>query len=186
MRPTLASLPPRRISRGATLIEVAILIVIAAVLAVLAVPSYREWIADSRLRSHADTLAATLNRARTDAMRTGSRVTVCKSVDLRVCAEAGGWEQGWLLFVDNDRSASIDSVETTLQTEPAAKHAITIVGNRPIADYVSYTSWGHARKLDGALQMGTFVACSPGRFALRVVLAHSGRVRIERTKDRCS
>ncbi len=57
--------------------------------------------------------------------------------------------------------------------------------NRPVDDYVSYTSLGQARMLNGALQMGTFVVCRRGQRALHVVLANTGRVRIEKTTDRC-
>jgi hypothetical protein len=33
--------------------------------------------------------------------------------------------------------------------------------------------------------MGTFVVCKSGQNALKVVLANSGRARIEKTKERC-
>jgi type IV fimbrial biogenesis protein FimT len=58
-------------------------------------------------------------------------------------------------------------------------------GNHPVADYVSYTSLGHARMLSGALQMGTLVVCKPGQSALQVVLANSGRARVQPTSQRC-
>ena len=58
-------------------------------------------------------------------------------------------------------------------------------GNRPVADYVSYTGLGHARRVDGALQMGTFVVCRTGHKARKVILANSGRARIEATSDAC-
>ena len=51
---------------------------------------------------------------------------------------------------------------------------------------MSYTSLGHARMLNGALQMGTFTVCRSGQRALHVVLANSGRVRTERTGRRLS
>jgi len=39
--------------------------------------------------------------------------------------------------------------------------------------------------LNGALQMGTFTVCKPGRRAVEVVLVASGRVRIDRIKTIC-
>jgi type IV fimbrial biogenesis protein FimT len=59
-------------------------------------------------------------------------------------------------------------------------------GNAPVQSYVSYTNLGHARTLTGALQMGTLVVCKPGLDALNVVLANSGRTRIDKTHNRCS
>jgi len=60
-----------------------------------------------------------------------------------------------------------------------------VQANRPVGEYVSYTSIGHARMLNGALQMGTFTVCRSGHRALNVVLAGSGRVRIDKTNSRC-
>jgi type IV fimbrial biogenesis protein FimT len=72
-----------------------------------------------------------------------------------------------------------------LEVNAGAPHGITVTANRPVEDYVSYTNLGQARMLSGALQMGTFVVCRHGQNALHVVLANTGRVRVEKTSDRC-
>jgi type IV fimbrial biogenesis protein FimT len=90
------------------------------------------------------------------------------------------WEGGWAIIADADRGGA-----STIARERAAAPGITIRGNRPIADYVSYTSAGHARRFDGALQMGTFTVCRPGHRARKVILANSGRARIEMSPDAC-
>ena len=72
-----------------------------------------------------------------------------------------------------------------LWVEQAAPAGVTMAANGPLRHYVSYTSLGHARMLNGALQMGTFTVCRRGRPAVDVVLAHSGRVRIARTSAIC-
>jgi type IV fimbrial biogenesis protein FimT len=171
--------------QGATLIELAILLAIGGILMALAVPNYRGWIADARLTTQAEALAATLNRARSAAIRGGQRVTVCKSADRQTCNVAGGWDQGWLVFADDDRDGARDDTEATLHVEAPAPLPVTIVANHPLADYVSYTSIGHPRLINGGLQMGTFVACSPGRRAIKVILAASGRVRLEKAGETC-
>ena len=63
---------------------------------------------------------------------------------------ARGWGHGRAVAVAHDR---------------AAAPGITIRGNLPVADYVSYTSLGYARRTDGALQMGTFTVCRTGHKA---------------------
>jgi len=68
---------------------------------------------------------------------------------------------------------------------PSAAAGITIAVNRPVADYISFTSLGHARRHDGALQMGTFTICRRGQDARKVVLANSGRVRTDVTHEAC-
>ena len=79
----------------------------------------------------------------------------------------------------------IDADEPLLGIEGRAPNGITIEANRPLDDYVSYTSLGHARMLNGALQMGTFTVCRSGQRELHVVLASSGRVRVEKTASSC-
>ncbi len=172
--------------RGFTFIEVMMALVIFGVLLTTALPAYRDWIAAQQLANHAHFIADTLDLARSQAIKHGYRVNVCKSRDRRQCTDLGGWDRGWLMFVDENRSGQIDDDTIVLHREGPAGNGITMHGNRPVEDYVSYTSLGHARLLSGALQMGTFVLCKPGQNALKVVLANSGRARIDKTKVRCS
>ena len=93
---------------------------------------------------------------------------------------------GFLMHTDDNADGVVDADEALLRAEGPAPHDITVDANRPIDDYISFTGLGHARLLNGALQMGTFTVCKPGRDALLVVLATSGRVRIDRTRERCA
>ncbi len=172
--------------RGFTFIEIMIALVVFNVLLTAAVPAYRDWIAAQRLANHAHFITDTLDLARSEAIKHGNRVNLCKTRDRRQCTDDGDWEQGWLLFVDENRSGQVDDDTVVLHREGAARDGITMRGNRPVEDYVSFTSLGHARLLSGALQMGTFVICKSGQNALKVVLANSGRARIDKTTDRCA
>jgi type IV fimbrial biogenesis protein FimT len=170
---------------GVTLVELVIVLAIAALLMAVAVPFYGDWIADYQVLNHAQALAGTMNLARTEAIKRGSRVNLCKSRDLRQCASGGDWDAGYVVYVDTDRDGAVDAGDTALRVQEPAIAGVTIRGNRPVADYVSYTSLGSARMLNGALQMGTFTVCKSGRRAVDVVLANSGRARIQRTAILC-
>jgi type IV fimbrial biogenesis protein FimT len=172
-------------SHGFTLIELMIALVVLAVSLTIVLPAYRDWIAAQQLANHAHFIVDTLHVARSEAIKHGYRVNVCKTRDKRQCTEDGGWEQGWLMFVDENRSGHIEDDTIVLHREGSAQNNITVRGNGPVDDYVSYTSLGHARLLSGALQMGTFIVCKSGQDALNVVLANSGRARIDKTKNHC-
>lgn len=162
---------------GFTLLELVIALAIAALAVALIVPGLGAWMADQQLQDRADALLHHLELARSEAIKRGSRVDLCPGDG--VCA--GGampWEDGWSVVADVARG-------TTIARERAAANGVTIRGNRPVADYVSYTSLGRARRFDGALQMGTFTVCRTGYRARKVVLANSGRARMETSADRC-
>lgn len=167
---------PRR--RGFTLLELMAALAIAGVVFTLGAPGLGAWMTEQALQDRADALLHALDLARSEAVKRGARVDVCPGS----AACSGGalaWEGGWAIVADADRGGS------ALAHEHAAAPGITIRGNRPVADYVSYTSAGHARRFDGALQMGTFTVCRPGHRARKVVLANSGRARVETSPDQC-
>ena len=158
---------------------------IVTALAAAGAPAFFSWLGAYELSNHAKHLAETMTRARTDAVRTGQRVSVCKSPDRLQCADEGSWEGGFIVFVDENHDGRVGADERILEVDGRAPRGITITANRPLDDYVSYTSLGHARMLSGALQMGTFTVCRRGQRAMHVVLANSGRVRTERTTTIC-
>jgi type IV fimbrial biogenesis protein FimT len=178
------SAPPVSVA-AFTLVELVVALAVAALLTAMAMPSFRDWLSAYQLANHAKHLAETMTRARTEAVRRNDRVTLCKSPDGRRCADAARWDEGFLVFVDGDHDGRVGADEPVLAVEGPAPPGVTIDANRPLEDYVSYTSLGRARMLNGALQMGTFTLCRSGQRTLRVVLANSGRVRTEKVAAVC-
>lgn len=176
--------PPGR-DRGRSLAEVAIALALVALLVLGALPTWRDWIARRELDLRAQVLASALTRARTEAIRRGFRFNVCKSADGLTCADAGDWSAGWIVHVDPDATGAPRPDEPPVAHDPPVAAPITIDGNGPVDDYVSFVPTGEARRLSGALQMGTFTVCRPGYPALRVVLAATGRVRVAKTAAAC-
>ena len=170
---------------GFALIELLVGLALAAGLLAIGLPVYSDWIADYQVLNHAEKLAGTMDIARTEALKRSLPVDLCKSADLLDCTRGGGWEEGYIVLVDSDRDGALDAGERAVRVEGPAAAGITMRGNRPVADYVSYTSLGTARLLRGGLQMGTITVCKSGRHAVDVVLAHSGRARIQRSASIC-
>jgi type IV fimbrial biogenesis protein FimT len=171
---------------GWTLIELMIALALGALLVSLAVPGYQDWIANYQLASRAEQLAGSLTLARSEAIKRGQRVTLCRAPDGWHCGDSAGWEAGWLVYVDMNGDGSITGDEPVLRSEGAAATGIHVHGNRPVDDYVSFTGLGHARLQNGGLQMGTFTICRRGLPARKVVLANSGRIRVEKSRDVCT
>jgi len=168
---------------GVTLIELLVAVVIAGIVLSFGLPEWGRWTAEQALRDRADALLHTLDRARSEAVKRGSRVDVCPESGGGCPGMPGAWEGGWRIVVPAAAGGAVPAI--AVAREPHAPAGVTIRGNRPVADYVSYTSLGYARRTDGSLQKGTFVVCRPGHKARKVILANSGRARIEQTAEDC-
>ena len=176
---------PVRRQRGLTLLEVGVVLALSVIVATFALPTWRHWLARQELANQAQVLATALERARTEAIKRGYRVNLCKSADAATCADDGDWSQGWILHVDAAAEGSPAPNEPPIARDPPAKAPIRVDGNGPVDDYVSFTPLGEPRRLSGALQMGTFTVCRAGHDEVQVILAATGRVRTVRTTARC-
>src|SRR6476620_6352993 len=155
-------------SSGFTLVELLVALASTGLLLGLGSPGVGSWLAEQQLQERADALLHALDRARSEAVKRGSRVHVCPAASGACPGNAAAWEGGWTIAsppADGGPDAA-----ATIAHERASAPGVTIRGNRPVADYVSYTSLGYARRVDGALQMGSFTVCRAGHKARKIVL----------------
>lgn len=173
---------------GFSLIELMVVIAIAAVLATLAVPSFQGMIASSNLTSTTNDLIATLARAKSDAIRRGKRVTVCMSADGMTCNTSGDWAQGWIMFNDDDHVDANATVENTSDIT-AVTVALTnniVVKAKSSQSYFSYSADGQAKLMNGGSGAGTIRVCSTSSAltndtrARDIVINWVGRVNLEK------
>ena len=141
--------PPRQ--AGLTLIEVVVALAILTFVTVLAVPAWRHWIARQELANRAQALSTALARTRTEAIKRGHRVNLCKSVDAATCAGDGDWTRGWIVHGDYRAEGGHNEGEPPIARDPPVVAPITVGGNAPVDDYVSFTALGEPRRLSLSL-----------------------------------
>jgi type IV fimbrial biogenesis protein FimT len=89
----------RRGSRGFTLLELMYTIGVATLLLGIGVPSFVGMVRSNRTATNINELSTAFAIARSEAIRRGANVTVCRSTDGTVCG--ADWSDGWIVFVDN-------------------------------------------------------------------------------------
>lgn len=145
-RATGARVASRRAAAGGfTLVELAITVVVLAVLIGISIPLFTGLINGSRLTGNANELVAALQIARTEAIRRNVRTTICQSADGLTCTNVSPW-RGWIIFADDDGDGVVDAgeivrtgvVEQPVQVLPSA--SVTASNNRIVfrADGLAY------------------------------------------------
>ncbi|UPG96630.1 GspH/FimT family pseudopilin [Luteibacter aegosomatissinici] len=104
-------------SRGFTLLEMLVAIVIIAILVAIAVPSFRTTIQKHRLRSAADNLQAAVDYARAEAVLRATYVSLCASTDGATCSGTKTYETGWLVYAHPVATTTATDVYTTDSTK---------------------------------------------------------------------
>lgn len=130
--------------RGFTLVETLAVVALLAVIAVIATPSFVAWHVRDQVDARAKALASTLAYARSEALRRGVRVTVCRIDAARRCLAAGqscskgvaDWSCGWAVLAEQGgtlallrahpllAAVSITGVQTNLTFTPPAGQLI--------------------------------------------------------------
>jgi len=96
-------------SQAFTLVELMIVLGVAAILATMAAPAFWNMIQNSRTTTQANELVTAINLARSEAIKRGERVEICGSGN-PASGECGGendWATGWLVRVEGDSDAVI-------------------------------------------------------------------------------
>lgn len=88
-----------RRSRGFTIIELMVTVFIAAILFAIAIPSFRQMVANNRLVTQANDLIGALNYARSEAITRNRTVRLCRAANetATVCAGAAGNWGAWIV-----------------------------------------------------------------------------------------
>lgn len=107
------------------MIELMVGLSILAISLTIGIPSMQKLIADNRLITATNSLVASLNLARSEAVKQGVNATICTSNDQSSCT-ASAWGAGWLVWVDTDNDGSLDAPGEIVRVAEARKGTIAV------------------------------------------------------------
>jgi type IV fimbrial biogenesis protein FimT len=128
--------PPPRATAGFTIVEVMVVVALVALLAFLAAPSFTRQLNAAAVSAAMNQFLADMRFARSEAVRRGGGVVLCRSDDpeasAATCATvtgAAGWATGWIVFHDRDGNAVRDAGEPLLRIQARPTRVDSIATN---------------------------------------------------------
>lgn len=128
-------------SRGYTLIELMVTVSVAAIILGLALPSFSQFVERTRVAAATSDFVYLLSYGRSEAIKRGRRVVVCRSADGTSC-NGGNWSAGAVAFVDRDGDNAIDAGEEILRTLGAFPDSLTLTASADLAQRIVFLPAG--------------------------------------------
>lgn len=157
---------------GFTLIELLVTVVILSILLTVGIPSFSRLIINNSVNADRDTLFNALVYARTEAIKRGRKISICKSKNLTTCDNTAAWGNGWIVFEDTNGNGALLN-ETILRVQEALKRDISVSFNG--GNFVTFDGLGKAPGTSGTFTLNH----SSGNTAYKrtITLSTTGRAR---------
>lgn len=173
--------------RGFTLVELLVTLAIAAILIGLGVPSFKSMIQSNAISSAVNTFLADMRFARSEAIRRGGSVILCRSDNPEAsppkCATGSGdngWVSGWIIFQDTDTDSKYDDgTDTLLRVQEPIKSMDSIMVGGKTMNAFNFVATGRLANLSSGTVTLTFGGSQYANDLRRTVcVSISGRARV--------
>ena len=120
--------------RGFTLIELLVVVAVLAILGSIALPSFSSAYLSNRLTSYSNNFVASINFARSEAIKRNAAVTLCASSDGATCSSApSSWQPGWIVM------CKYKSTEPNICDSAGTLNLVLLKGE-PVSSSYSFTT----------------------------------------------
>ena len=165
-------------SRGLTLLELLTSIFIIALVTAIGVPSVQSILNYNRVAVSINSLSRSIAFGRSQAVNNNRHLVMCKSIDQQNCTKKGSWQQGWIVYEDDDFSREREKEEKIIHTQSMLSENLYIkyAGFRS-SNFITFRPSGVT------LMNGTFTFCIFGQPETQkaVILSKTGRIYISKT-----
>ncbi len=100
---------------GFTLLETITTLSVACILLAVGIPSFQTTIQNNRMSAAVYSFMTHLYLARSEAINRGISIVLCPSLDGESCADTTDWDDGFIMYVDNNKDRNLDPGEQILK-----------------------------------------------------------------------
>jgi type IV fimbrial biogenesis protein FimT len=168
-----------------TLIELLITLLVLAILASLAMPSFKEQTLNSKAKALEGDLAGRINQARYEAIKRSKRISICASSDSATCT--GSWTEGYIVFEDGAASDSDTDVTVGTILRSYAKHdlktVIDVKNGTTAVTFMRFTPMGTLARIANSsnpLVINAYMTGCKGKNRRVFTLGVSGLISVKR------
>ncbi len=165
-----------KVETGFSLFELVVALAVSGILLSMGVPAMRTIVQNNRMDATVDNLLTTMAVARSNAMTSGNRVTICRSDNGQSC-NADTWNHGWLAFVDTDASGDVNGAEVVITATTRLREVA--IASAQFPSFFIYRSNGRIMVNDVSQNTGHLTFCDSrgADHALVVIADATGRPR---------
>jgi type IV fimbrial biogenesis protein FimT len=153
---------------GFTLFELLITLSVLSVTLLVAVPQLHDSLVKAEVEATSRLLLSSISQARHEAIKRNTFV---------VMRATGGWERGWVIFIDRNQNAQQDAGEALIFSY-SDESKLQIQGNSTLSSYIGYTGTGRTRQASGAFLAGSILVCGRNR-TRKIIVNAGGRARMD-------
>lgn len=152
--------------------ELIIALAVMGILGALATPTFSYVLLDGERSASLNRFFHALFLARSESMKRGKVVSLCKSTDGSHCNAAADWNDGWIVFVNADRKepATRSKDEELIAAFEGWRNG-SITSNR--------NTYSYRPHVQGVVN-GTIIFCDRrgSKHARAIIISHTGRPRV--------